>query len=432
MSRPKVLVIEDEARMRRVLQILLEGAGYAVRTAADGEEGRRLWLAWGPDVVLSDVRMPRLGGMELLAFRREQGLWTPVILITAYGSIPSAVEAMRLGAFDYLTKPFDNRSVLQVVSRAAAGAGGPEGMVAESRAMRRVLEQAALVAGTDTTVLITGESGTGKELVARHIHAAGSRREGPFVKVNCAAIPRDLLESELFGHVRGAFTGASADAPGRFREADGGVLFLDEIGELPLPLQPKILAAVEEKAVTPVGGRGTHRCDVKIVAATNRDLPALVDRGRFRADLYYRLDGFRIHVPPLRERPDDIPALARHFLARFAAAFGRPAPELGDDAVAALAAHPWPGNARELRNVMERLMLTCPGPVREDDVARALGSAPGRPAGENEAPLDLRARERRLIQEALEKTGGNQVRAARLLGISRNTLRYRMRKHGLL
>ncbi|RLA99974.1 MAG: hypothetical protein DRG83_12225 [Deltaproteobacteria bacterium] len=438
----KVLIIDDETKMRRILQLLLEQSGYQVMTAKDGQEGIEKWLKWQPDVVLTDLKMPGMDGMEVLHFKNKAGLSAPLIILTAYGTIPSAVEAMKRGAFDYLTKPFDNAKVRAVVDRALREVNTKEEkphtfkIVGISPSIRRVMEDMNIVANTDTSVLITGESGTGKELVARGIHRLGNRKDKPFVKVNCSAIPKDLLESELFGHAKGSFTGALSDRKGKFVEADGGVLFLDEVGDLPLHLQPKLLNAVEEKTITPIGSSRSFRCDVKIISATNRDLLNMVEEGSFRSDLHYRLNTFHIHVPPLRERKEDIPLLIDYFLEHFCRKFGRTTLEIEEKALKALTEYSWPGNIRELRNMVEQLVLRC----REDRIH--FSKLPPQISGEGseglrqtsqevETKFDLISQEKKLILDALRKTGGNQVQAAKLLGITRNTLRYRMKKYGI-
>ena len=435
----KILIMDDETKMRRILQLLLEQTGYEVMTAKDGQEGIETWLKWQPDVVLTDLKMPEMDGVEVLRFRNNAGLTAPVIILTAYGTISSAVEAMKKGAFDYLTKPFDNEKVREVVARALKETDNKEEssppsfkIVGISAAIRQVLEDMNIVANTDTSVLITGESGTGKELVARGIHRVGNRQEKPFIKVNCAAIPKDLMESELFGHKKGAFTGAVDDRKGRFVEADGGVLFLDEIGDLSLSLQPKLLNAVEEKTVTPVGGTKPIECDVKIICATNQDLPKMIAEGRFRQDLHYRLNTFHIHIPPLRERKEDIPLLVEYFLEHFCQSFGRTPLAIEPEAIEVLVDYQWPGNVRELRNTIERLVLKCRGQrLRGQEVFKEISGKVGEEPKPRASDLDIVEHEKRLIVEALTKTGGNQVRAARLLGITRNTLRYRMRKYGI-
>ncbi len=434
----KILILEDEARMRRLLELVLAEPGYQVRTAGDGLQGVDLWKSWQPDVVLSDLKMPRLDGMAVLRFRNTYFPQTPLILITAFGTVDTAVAAMKGGAFDYLTKPVDNNMVLELVARAVIAsnpaAHGDPPMIGTSAAMQAVRREIAMVARADSSVLVTGESGSGKELVARAIHDAYGDTGAPFVRVNCPAIPQDLLENELFGHRRGAFTGAVEERTGAFVAADGGTLFLDEIGDLPLTLQPKLLHAVENKQVTPVGGTHPQQVRVKIVAATNRDLEAMVGAGAFRQDLFYRLNTLRIHVPPLRRRRDDIEALALHFLREHCARYGRAPLRLDPAALDSLQAYAWPGNVRELRNVVERACLHGAG----DLFTQALlpteittATATGVPSSDGGTSLDLVARERALIQQALERCYWNQSQAAQALGISRNTLRYRMKKYGI-
>ena len=435
----KILVIDDEKKMRRILQLLLEKIGYKVATAKDGREGIETWLKWQPDVVLTDLKMPEMDGMEILKFKNKAGLKAPLIILTAYGTIPSAVEAIKQGAFDYLTKPFDNKKVREVISRALENSHGKDKIsqkdlkiVGTSAAIRQIIEDMTLVANTDTSVLITGESGTGKGLVARGIHKLGNRRRQPFVKVNCAAIPANLLESELFGHKKGAFTGAVDDRKGRFVEADRGVLFLDEIGDLPLSLQPKLLNAVEEKIVTPVGSTKPIKCDVKIICATNQDLLQMIEQGRFRQDLHYRLNTFHIHIPPLRERVEDIPLLVEYFLEQFCKSFDRPHLSIDPRAIELFMAYHWPGNVRELKNTIERVVLKCKGStIRAEEISLDTKGPGDLSTTTSNSKLDMVEHEKRLIIQALHKTGGNQVRAAKLLGITRNTLRYRMKKYGI-
>ena len=439
-KKKKVLVIDDEAKMRRILQLFLEQTGYEVMTAESGADGIEKWMKWQPDVVLTDLKMPEMGGMEVLEFKNKSGLSAPLIILTAYGTIQSAVEAIKKGAFDYLTKPFDNNQVKAVVAKALKQSGvkptvslAPNVIIGSSKAIQQVLDDMAAVANTDTSVLITGESGTGKELVARGIHAIGSRRDKPFIKVNCAAIPKDLLESELFGHKKGAFTGASMDRTGRFVEADKGVLFLDEVGDLPLSLQPKLLNAVEEKMVTPVGSSQPIKCDVKIISATNQDLGKMVEKGQFRKDLHYRLNIFNIHLPPLRERKGDVALLVNYFLEYFCKHFGRRPLTIEPAAIEQMECYSWPGNVRELKNVVERMILKCrKDRIIFDDLPTEIKMAQQNKSSHATPELDLFAHEKQLIMEALAKTGGNQVKAAKLLGISRNTLRYRMKKYNII
>lgn len=444
--KSKILIIEDEVRMRRVLQMLLEASGYQVKTAADGLQGIDVWGQWQPHLVISDIKMPAADGFKVLAYKASHRLSAPLILLTAFGTIDMAVDAIKKGAFDYITKPFDNRRVLSVVQQAlsehsaaretmpeATDAGGPRlpDMIGASAAMAAVRDAVAMVADTTASVMVTGESGTGKGLVARAIHDRSCRRKATMVSVNCASIPRDLLESELFGHRKGAFTGAVGDRTGAFVKAHGGTLFLDEIGDLPLELQPKLLHAAEEKLVTPIGDDRCRIVDVKIVSATNRDIHEMLASGLFRDDLYYRLNTFLIHVPPLRERREDIGELAEHFVRLFAGTYKKPA-VLDEAAKQCLMAYHWPGNVRELRNVMERAVVSClQNRLTRKALPPEVVAAAGRHSNGCTPPFDLKARERQLIVEALHQNNGNQVQAARMLNITRNTLRYRLKKYGI-
>ncbi len=439
----RILIIEDEERMRRLFKLVLVEQGYVVKTAGDGMEGMVQWQIMQPDVVLTDLKMPRADGLEVLDFRNQQFQHVPLIILTAYGTVQSAVTAMKQGAYDYLTKPVDNEQLIEVVARAIRDSENqkgvlqicevqPDQMIGSSPVMRKVHEDIAMIGRTRISVLITGESGTGKELVARAIHAHSEQPESPFIRVNCAAIPRDLLESELFGHLRGAFTGAINNRTGAFVLADGGTLFLDEIGDLPLDLQPKILHAVEEKSVTPVGAAKAQTVDVKIIAATNHNLDEMVQTGMFRSDLYYRLNTFHFPLPPLRERGKDLSELVEYFLQRFCREQGKEFLEINEEAWNLLHSYPWPGNVRELRNVLERIVLICnngtitaemlPEKVRAQVIVK-------KKTGTN--VFDLPTHEKQLIITALEQYGWNQSESARKLGISRNTLRYRMKKYDI-
>jgi two-component system response regulator AtoC len=453
----RVLVVDDERKMRRLLQIMLEGLGFESVATDTAEEALAVAEAEHFDLVMTDVKLPGASGIDLLRALREADAGLPVIVLTAYGTVQSAVEAMKLGAFDYMLKPFDVEALEQVVRNAlqlrrfrtenrylrerledVEGAGQ---IVAVSPAMRRVVEVARQVAATPTTVLVTGETGAGKEVVAQMIHALGPRRDRLFVPVNCAAIPTGLLESELFGHVRGAFTGAQAAREGKFEVADGGTIFLDEIGDLAYPLQAKLLRVLQDSIVERVGSNKQIRVDVRVVSSTNRDLEAAVEAGDFRRDLFYRLNVFRIEVPPLRARREDVEPLAALFLERAAHDFGRGAARLGEDARAVLEAYAWPGNVRELQNVMERATVLVPAEGVVD--ARLLGQLlPQTPAlGEDEDDRSIAtelqlgpivdAVERRTILRALHASRDNKAEAARLLGVSERTLWYKLKKHGL-
>ena len=437
-----VLVVDDEPRIRRIVEMALGDRGYRVLTAPSAEGARDVLERERVDAVITDLQLPGRSGLELLSEIRRTDSGLPVILITAYGTVESAVEAIKAGAFDYVLKPFGVDELEALVERAldarpgaretaAKGtAGEPDGVVAESPGMKRVMAMVRQVAGAPTTVLVTGETGVGKEVVARAIHGRSSRSDRPFVAVNCAAIPGELLEAELFGVSRGAYTGAVKDRPGKLEIADGGTLFLDEIGDMPPPLQPKLLRVLQEGTVERLGSNVTRKVDVRIVAATHQDLAALVRDGRFREDLFYRINVFPIHVPPLRERPEDVDVLAHHALARFGERLGTHA-TVSADAMASLRGRSWPGNVRELMNVLERaVLLSEDGSIeRIEPPADAARSG----AGDGVLPLsDAVARaERAAIQAALERTGDNKAQAAKLLGVSVRTLFYKLEKLGL-
>ncbi len=426
----RVLVADDEPSFRAFLADVLEGAGHRVTEARDGAEALAALGREPYDLVLCDQRMPRVDGLELLRRARELPSPPPVVVLTAYGTIPEAVEAVRLGAADYLTKPLPSpAALLAVVDRLLAPRETDGSFVTASPAVGAVLELIDRVAPRDVAVLITGESGTGKELIARRLHAKSRRAAGAFVAVNCAALPESLAESELFGHVKGAFTGADRARAGRFEEADGGTLFLDEIGELAPALQAKLLRALEERSVRRVGGEADVAVDVRVVAATNRDLSAAPSGGAFRSDLYFRLAVVTVELPPLRARAGDVPVLAAHFLTTLAARHGTAVPELTASALALLERHPWPGNVRELRNVLERAVVVRGGaPVRPEDLALPADSAAAGAAG---VSLDRDVREREAVLEALRQAGGSREEAARLLGVSVRTLYYRLRRFGI-
>ncbi len=445
----KVLVIDDDISFRRVLEYNLQEEGYEVITATGGDEGLRLFDEHGPDLVITDMKMPGMDGLQVLKGIKERSPETLVIIITAFGAVDAAVEAMKLGAYDYITKPF-NRDELKLVVRKAlqlstlveenrqlrtelADRTDFRNMVGISKGMEKVFEMVRKVADTEATVLITGESGTGKELVAKAIHTLSSRRGAPFVAINCAAIPRDLLESELFGHVKGAFTGAVRDKRGKFQLATGGTLFLDEVGELPTDLQPKLLRALQERVVEPVGGEAPEKIDVRIVAATNMELEEEISAGKFREDLYYRLAVIPIHLPPLRSRKEDIPLLLRHFAAKHGCANVTFSAEI----LESLANYTWPGNVRELENTVERLLI-----MRNNDTI-PLDDLPekilvGGKAGDRriinlpEEGYSLEKLEREIVVEALERNNWNQTSAARFLRIPRHVLIYRMEKYGIV
>ena len=497
-DRKRVLVADDELNMRRVLEAILRREGYEVVTAANGldavsEMNRDI------HTVITDLKMPGLDGMGLLRKLQQDFPEVPVVMITAHGSVESAVEAVKLGAFDYLEKPFEQEQIRQIVAKAlrthelARRDARPEEpssrgrfrLIGSAPVIRQIFAVVEKVADTPSTVLITGESGTGKELIARALHENSSRHKGPFIKINCAAIPKTLMESELFGYEKGAFTGAVGAKPGRFELAHGGTLFLDEIGEIPVEMQVKLLRVLQESEFERVGGIKTIKVDVRLVTATNRDLAHEIEEEAFREDLFYRLNVVPIHIPPLRDRREDIPLLAEHFIAKFNDRLKKQIVGIAPDAVACLVAYHWPGNIRELENLMERTMLFCEGPqIRARDLppemvhlADASGAAPtpvppppsasATPARATPAaPVDVedddvsgvgstgpttltsmpavaagslkeavRAEtervERELIVRALEETSGNVTQAARILKISRKSLQTKMKEFGL-
>ncbi len=449
-----ILIVDDDTAFRDTLAEALDDLGYQVSQAASCEAGLRRLEAGGIDLAIVDLRLPGDDGLAFLRAAPTLAPGVPCIMLTAYAVGSNTIEAMRLGAFDHLTKPIGRDTLAQTLARALraqehdnieADTGADTGqageqMLSNSEVMRAIFKRIGLVADSDNSVLVLGETGTGKELVAQALHANSARTAGPFVAVNCAAIPADLLESELFGHVKGAFSGATADRAGRFREADGGTLFLDEIGDMALPTQAKILRVLQERQVTPLGARHALPVDLRIIAATHRDLEAEVATGTFRADLWYRLQVITINLPPLRERPDDIDLLAAHFLRQGAS--GR-AKRLSAAALAALRAHAWPGNVRELRNTMQRAIALSEGELIE---ASHLGlhATPVAQAGAGvaTAPVDdidwdgtLDAAVARLesvmLLRALEACAGNRSQAARRLGLSRQQLYRKLAQHRL-
>jgi len=452
----KVLVIDDESGVRRTLSMILEDEGYQVLTASDGQEGLERALKEEPDMILCDIRMPRLDGLEFLEEYKKKNGQALVITITAYGSNELAVEAMQKGAYDYLPKPFDTaevvltlkkaeereklrREVKRLRQRVQADQRYPE-IVAKSAGMREALELATKVAQHPSTVLVTGESGTGKELIARLIHNSSPRADMAFVPINCGAIPENLLESELFGHVKGAFTGAHQDRAGLFEEANGGTLFLDEIGELPAQLQVKLLRALQESEIRRVGDSASRKVDVRIITATARDLDQEVRVGNFRSDLYYRINVVRIHLPPLRQRTEDIPPLARHFLDRFAEQLSVSVNGFEPAAMKLLLGHPWYGNVRQLENVVERAMVLAEGPtIKPEDLPDFIrhpetaveGPQETLPADELSIKKQTADLEKRLISRALQVTDGNRTKAADLLDLSYRALLYKIRDYGL-
>jgi two-component system response regulator AtoC len=450
----KILVIDDDAGLRKSVGLILTDAGYDVVNASDGEEGIAVAQQARPDLILCDVRMPKVDGLEFLDRHRQSGLESLVLMMTAYGSLDLAVQAMKRGAYDYLPKPFGADEVLLTVRKAEereqlrreVGRLREEvradfrfgEVVARSPAMARALEVARKVARHDSPVLITGASGTGKELVARLIHREGDRATGAFVPVNCGAIPENLLEAEFFGVMRGAFTGADRDRAGLFEAAEGGTLFLDEVAELPIQLQVKLLRALQEREVRRVGGTENKAVDVRVLAATNRDLKQAVEEGAFREDLYYRLAVVPIHLPPLSDRTEEIPELAHHLLARHAGRLGVSVSAIEPEAMQILLAYAWPGNIRELENVIERALVLTEGPrltaadlpetVRVPIPEGAIGRFRDDDLSVKRRMAEL---ERYLIQRALERTAGNRTAAAEMLELSPRALRYKIQDYGL-
>jgi len=446
----RVLVVDDEPGLRQSLGLLLADAGYDVAAESDGAKALKRALAEPFDLILCDVRMPEMDGLAFLRAYKAGGGAALIVMMSAYGGEEAALAAMKEGAYDYVPKPFRPDEVVLTLRKAEErerlrrtvatlraqldSSPAPRALIAESQAMKDALEIVARVAEHRSTVLITGERGTGKEVIAQAIHRASPRASRPFVAVNCAAIPDALLESELFGHVKGAFTGAAADRPGLFEQADGSTLLLDEIGELPLPLQSKLLRVLQEGEIRRVGDQRTRRLDVRLVAATAKDLAAEARAGRFREDLFDRLNVIAIHLPRLAERREDIAPLARHFVAQLAHRFGRPL-TLSPDAVAWLEQQPWPGNIRQLEHSLERAAVLSDGDVLDADHLR--GSSAASPAsrpvtgGAGTLGEAVEAAERGTIAAALEAAGGNRRDAAQRLGISLRTLFYKLRQYDL-
>ncbi len=452
-SAARILVVDDETSMREFLGIMLSREGYRADTAADGVQALAYLQHTACDLVISDINMPRLGGLELLARIKEKWSETVVIMITAFSSTDEAVEAMKQGAYDYITKPFKNEEIRLIIKNALERRSLRQenqqlkkelgqrysfaGLIGKSREMQVIYELIEKVAASRANVMISGESGTGKELVARAIHHHSERRERPFVPINCGAIPENLLESELFGHEKGAFTGATQQKPGLFEVADGGTLFLDEIGELPQMMQVKLLRVLQERELRRVGGTRNLPVDVRLVAASNKDLAGEVARGAFREDLFYRINVVPLHLPPLRERRGDIPLLLEHFYRQLT---GKETLRVSEGAMRRLLDYPWPGNIRELENVVERSMVLDQGDeLREESLPpQLLSRGAGGVAAIDQLPatgLDLDAYlgeiEKSLLLKALERSGGVRKQAAALLGITFRSIRYRLSKFGL-
>ena len=452
--RGRVLVVEDEAYVRDSLVEILRARGFDVSASASVDEALERLARAPVDAVLSDLKMPKKDGLELVRRMPALSPDVPILILTGHGTVASAVECLRAGATDYILKPVEPdalelslgralegralRREVRYLRSAVAGAGGSETAIGDSAAWKRVVAMVQAAAPTDSGVLLTGESGTGKELLARRLHALSTRASGPFVKVNCAAVPLEMWESEFFGHRKGSFTGAQSDRDGRFQLADRGTLLLDEVGAMPTAGQAKLLRAIQDGEFERLGDEQATRVDVRVVASTNSDLEAEVQRGRFRADLFYRLNVVRITVPPLRERKEDIPPLARHFIGEIAGRLGREAPELPAVAVARLAAYHWPGNVRELRNAVERAMILDPSHGLESlDLAQEGAPLPLAGAAAPTADRELNLREslnrleRELLLEAQRRAGGVRKEAARLLGIDPRNLAYYLHKHDL-
>jgi two-component system NtrC family response regulator len=448
MAKPRVLVVDDELNARAALRTILSEEGYDIQEAADGEEGLAKLVELSPDVVLADVRMPKMDGLTLLRRAKEQGSDSSFVMMTAFASVEAAVEAMRLGAENYLVKPLDVNAVLVFLEKAlekrrlvreAAGLRERvreryrlDGLVGDAPELQAVYEVVKQAAPTKATVLVLGESGTGKELIAQALHELSPRKDKAFVKVACAALSETLLESELFGHERGSFTGAVGRKEGRFELADGGTLFLDEIGEISPTVQVKLLRALQTREFERVGGTQTLKVDVRVVAATNRDLAAESKAGRFREDLYYRLNVVAVTLPPLRRRRGDIPALAAHFIEKYCDSYGKKIKGLTPGTLNAMLAHDWPGNVRELENAIERAVVLCKGTeLTADDLPATLrGARPAqRDAGSLIPGASLAEIEREAILRTLELLGGSTSRAAEMLGISVRKIQYRLKEY---
>lgn len=444
-----VLIVEDEDKLRRVIELQLKAAGHEVLLAATAEIGLR--LAEQADLILTDLRLPGMDGLALLAQLRRQNLTTPVIVMTAFGTVEAAVEAMKSGASDFLLKPFSLDHLMTVVGKALEIRAlrdenrqlkeelgvryELDNIIGRSPSMREIFSTVMRVAPTRATVLLAGESGVGKDMIARAIHHHSPRAGRPFVKINCTALPENLMESELFGYEKGAFTGANVSKPGKFEQADTGTVFLDEIGDVPLPVQVKLLRILQEREFERLGSNKTRHIDVRVLAATNVDLRAALEEGTFREDLYYRLNVLPIDIPPLRERKEDIPFLAEHFVRKLAKDIGSPVQSISEGAIQRLSQYYWPGNVRELENVIERSMVLASGNTLEADDIRLDVEAKARPASAGDSFLPegttLEQHEQSIIREALKRANGNKSQAARLLGLTRNALRYRLSQMGL-
>lgn len=453
MSQPHILIIDDEENMRHMLSIMLRKQGYIADTAQNGREGLHKIETHAYNFILCDIMMPDMDGRELLRQAISRGVAAPIIMMTAYGTVDTAVACMQDGAYDFISKPFKRDEIVIVLKkaeererlkeenrrlRAEVATGGPFfGIVGRNHAMVALYDQITRVADLKTTVLVTGESGTGKELVARAIHDSGNRACKPFVAVNCGAIPENLLESELFGHVKGAFTGALSDKAGLFEQADNGTLLLDEVGEMPLSLQVKLLRVLQEGEIRRVGGSRPMKVDVRVISATARDLQAEVAAGRFREDLFFRLNVFSLRLPPLRERIDDIPLLVNMFVGKCSKRIGRETvTKVSSDALRLLMSHNWPGNVRELENCIERALVLCDGELLTERYLDIQAGESLPPATEDcQGNLSIKKAERAMeiefITRALERTGGNRTQAAKVLEISHRALLYKLKEYNL-
>lgn len=452
-QHPQILVIDDEENLRHMLSAMLSRQGYRVDTAENGAEGLRFLTERVYDFILCDIRMPEMDGKEFLMRALEEMVPSAIIMMSAYGSVDTAIECMKLGAYDFISKPFKKDEIVMVLKKAEererlksennrlrgviSGSDGFCGIISRNASMQEIFSQIRKVTDLKTTVLILGESGTGKELVARAIHMSGVRANKPFVAINCGAIPENLLESELFGHVRGAFTDASGDKSGLFEQADGGTLFLDEIGEMPLALQVKLLRVLQEEEIRRVGAAVTRKINVRVVSATSRNLEGDVKSGRFREDLFFRINVFCIHLPPLRDRVEDIPQLVGFFAAKYSLASDSIPTRCAPDAMRLLLGYGWPGNIRELENAVERGMILCEGAlITASCLPPSLHSiGDGNALVQSNENLSIKkaenAMERDLIRKALVKTGGNRTQAAKILEISHRSLLYKLKEFGI-
>jgi two-component system response regulator AtoC len=452
-AKRKVLIVDDEGGMRHMLSVLLEREGYQIDTAQNGREGLDKVRHNDYDLVLCDIRMPEMDGLSFLESSKGIKRETPVIMMSAFGNVDTAIEAMKKGAYDYVSKPFKADEILlrlqrltqqealmfenQNLKRVLGQQTSFNNIIARSPRMLEIFDTIRKIADYKTTVLITGESGSGKELIARAIHFNSPRANKPFIAINCSAIPETLLESELFGYMKGSFTGAAKDKRGLFEEADGGTLFLDEVGDLPVALQVKLLRAIQEEEIRRVGSNSSIKIDVRLITATLKDLADAIKKGTFREDLYYRLNVLPIHLPPLRERKEDIPLLVEHFLKRFSAEMGKKVEKVAAECMQQLCDYSWPGNVRELENTIERSMVlemgyelsreNLPDNIRNQEVNPAIKAA----ANELSIKKMMAIMEQELIKKALEKTNGNRTWAAKLLEISHRALLYKIKRYGL-